>query len=423
MSSEPRWIGRAWRAGTALTGILVVLPFLTACEKLLEVDANPETISAGSIGGSASFKPRYVGAQSDFIAAFDEAVLYGALFTDELEWGESFLSRDEVDRRIVRTSNDAVATDLYTPLQVAAVSTRSVQKDLLENKFPDVVADGPGSKELARVSLYSGYARLYLAELFCTLAFDGQGPEYQSKDVYAMAIEDFTRAIGAARVESSIKNAALVGRARARLDAGDKAGARADAAQVPKGFEFLASYSGNSTREENDLYTMTWGNTRLTVGVPFRKMTIDNTGVADPRVSVRDQGKPTFNGNVPLFTPNKYATRASPIRLASWEEAQYLIAEIDGGATARDIINAVRQARGITQVFDPNKTASAQEIRDAVVSEKARTLFMEGQRMGDLRRYADQMKLDLFPTGANYGTQTCIPLPDLERGTNPGLRQ
>ncbi len=98
-----------------------------------------------------------------------------------------------------------------------------------------------------------------------------------------------------------------------------------------------------------------------------------------------------------------------------------MVAEAQGGATARDIINQVRAAQGIVEVFDAAGTASDTEIRDKLIDERSRELFMEGQRMGDLRRYLSGFGLDMFPTGPLFGTQTCMPLPDLERDNNPGL--
>jgi len=67
----------------------------------------------------------------------------------------------------------------------------------------------------------------------------------------------------------------------------------------------------------------------------------------------------------------------------------------------------------------------ANEILLKVIDERKRTLFLEGVRQGDLRRYVDQYGLDFFPTstpqGFPMGTQTCIPLPEVERNNNPDL--
>jgi len=61
------------------------------------------------------------------------------------------------------------------------------------------------------------------------------------------------------------------------------------------------------------------------------------------------------------------------------------------------------------------------EILNKVIDEKSRTLFLEGQRMGDLRRYLDQYGIDLFPTGPGIKDGTCFPLPNAERDNNPDI--
>jgi hypothetical protein len=67
------------------------------------------------------------------------------------------------------------------------------------------------------------------------------------------------------------------------------------------------------------------------------------------------------------------------------------------------------------------------------MDERRRALFLEGQRMGDLRRYDDKFdnlpEEGRFPTGqdadidpaSEYEDGVCFPLPDAERETNPGL--
>jgi hypothetical protein len=70
-----------------------------------------------------------------------------------------------------------------------------------------------------------------------------------------------------------------------------------------------------------------------------------------------------------------------------------------------------------------SKTAA--EVRADIIEERRRELFLEGHRLGDIRRY----QLPLNPAvgaayaagGGTYGTQTCFPLPDVERINNPNI--
>ena len=60
-----------------------------------------------------------------------------------------------------------------------------------------------------------------------------------------------------------------------------------------------------------------------------------------------------------------------------------------------------------------------------LVEDRRRELFLEGHRLGDLRRY----NLPILPAagartaagGGTYGAQSCFPLPDVERINNPNI--
>lgn len=411
-------IGPGVRAALALTAVAIG----ARCDSLLEVAADPNAINAEGVGGEASYQARTIGTVSDFAAGMGSGIVYGGLFTDVLVWGGSFVRRDEIDRRTIDPTNDVVANEPYTALQIAAKTSKDLQREILDGSFPSFVEDPENSEDLAQVSLVSGYSRLLLTDLFCTLAFDNTGPELTSADVYGLAIQDFTRAINAAGADEEVRNAALVGRARAQLQLGERAAALSDAGLVPEGFEYVLEYSGNGGRETNEIYTYTWGNRRLVVGPRFRQPTIDDTDILDPRVKVEYTGGASFSGNVPHWAPTEHESPSSPVRIASWEEAQFIIAELEGGAVATGIINDLRARHGVGVVFNADGSATDQEILRKVVDEKSRTLLFGGTRMADMRRYLERYAIDLFPTGERYGDQTCMPLPNKERQNNPGLQ-
>src|SRR5207249_76309 len=101
--------------------------------------------------------------------------------------------------------------------------------------------------------------------------------------------------------------------------------------------------------------------------------------------------------NGPLITRTEVWTKAEDwitksISLATWREAQLIIAEVRGGQEAIDAMNRVRVAAGL-----PNLSASEMaDIPGTLVEERRRTLFSEGQR------YNDMLRLGIpFPTGFN----------------------
>lgn len=279
------------------------------------------------------------------------------------------------------------------------------------------------------MSLFAGYSKMSLGELFCSTAFNGTGPEFTSAQTYELAVDEFTVAIDAADADEDVRNAALVGRARAYMHLGMTAEAAADATAVPVDWAYMANvYSTNSAAEENDIWNMLTDSQRYTVDETFRGLTIDATGEEDPRVEVfLDPNDPVgSDGATPLWQAAKYLSATTPIRLASGHEAQYILAEIAAAEgdpqDAVDIINAVRALHGITQTYTPANVNDRDEVLAKVLDEKGRTLFLEGQRMGDLRRFRADYGIDLFPMrGATYQDNTCMPLPNAERDNNPDI--
>jgi hypothetical protein len=418
-SSGTRQPGRP-RGGLWMTLALSALAATVGCDGLLDVPTNPDEVGGDAVEGEGAFDARLIGMHGDFTAGFDNAVVRAAQFTNELLYGGPTRQEDDITRRDASSRVQALA-GLWTGLHVPAKASKDLAEDIAAGNFPNRAPAGADSEAFARSALLAGYTRALLADLFCTTAFDGTGPELTAEETYGLAEDLFARAIQAAEADPATRSAALVGRARVRLQLGDQSGALADAAQVEEEFEFMVEYSSISGRLENGIFGSTWNANTQTVAPEFRNATIDDTDIADPRVDVIDSGGLTFNGALAQFNPLKYGDRSDPIRLASWFEAQYIIAELEGGDVARDIINDIRSRHGIGVTFDPERTATEEEILDKILEERGRTLFLEGQKMPDLRRFRERHGIDRYRTGPEHGDQVCLPLPDLERASNPGI--
>lgn len=425
--SNPSSITRGSFVGAVLAVLLASLA-VSGCETLLDVEENPKEVPAEALDDPDALQARLIGAEADFWLSYDMFIVYQGLFTDELLDATGV---DQVEERRVQPSNGLIgAVDespegidgLWTPVQRAVATTDLLQEDILAGSFPDQIPNPQNSPELARMSMFNGYAKLALGEAFCTTAFGGTGPELTSQETYQLAEEEFTLAIDATNAGRDVRLAALVGRSRARLQQGELDGALQDARQVPLDWEFVGSvYSTNSQKEQNDIWNMLTDSQRFSVDSVFRPpLTIDDTDKVDPRLDIfQDPNDPfAIDGVTELWQIRKYSFPTAPIRLASGVEAQYIVAEIEGGQTAVDIINRVREFQGIEEDF---QSSDSDEILRKVISERSRSLFMEGNRMGNLRRYRERFGIDLFPTGPGFGDQTCMPLPDAERDNNPGL--
>jgi hypothetical protein len=125
----------------------------------------------------------------------------------------------------------------------------------------------------------------------------------------------------------------------------------------------------------------------------------------------------------------KYDDWGAPVRLASYLEAQYIIAEAQlkqGNPAAALALIAARSVAGTGDgddfATDPNSTLT--ELLD----QRARDLYLEGQHMGTWLRNPDATPY-VYRAGSNYyaeagsvvGTQTCMPVPDDEVLNNPNF--
>jgi hypothetical protein len=164
-----------------------------------------------------------------------------------------------------------------------------------------------------------------------------------------------------------------LGRARARLDLGKTAEAVADARLVPEGFEHFAATSAASARAYNSIYQFNGVGALITVGPAYLGLTF--AGVPDPRVPVVDAGVPGSDQATPLRLQKKYTSLDQPIRMASYTEAQLIIAEVTGGTEAVNIINALHDAAGLPHF----NSGDAAAITAQVIQERSREFFLESQ--------------------------------------------
>jgi hypothetical protein len=252
------------------------------------------------------------------------------------------------------------------------------------------------------------------------------GPELTPAELFAEARMRFDRAVTAATTanDATTLNLALLGRARTLLDLGDKAGAGTDAARVPATFVVNTSTDAVNVRRQNYAFSAINQSTWATVDPSFRNLTLE--GAPDPRVAVTNANRNGTSGAA-VWTVNKYSSFTSPMPVARYAEAQLIVAEarvaandLTGAAAA---INNARNTRtGMPQYSATGQTAA--QVLAQIIEERRRELYLEGHRIGDIRRYNLPLQPatgSAFPNGGTYGNQSCFPLPDVERINNPNI--
>ena len=423
----------------ALAAAAVLMAGLPACKDALDVQTSNRIGAEAFENDPANAQTLLNGVVGDFECAAGAYAALGGLIGDELQDATQTADRFPYDQRTMTSADRRYQSrtcdqlGVYAPLQKARSGADNLLRHL--NEWTDAQVSGRQAK-IAQAAVVAGYSLVLLGEGFCSATisnFDASGnpvygPEMTPAQILAEAIARFNTAIAAATAagNAQLANAALLGRARAELDLGQYAQARTDAAAIPSGFVYNITTSGANSLRQNKIWSEnrqagTAVSLSATVGPLYRRL-------GDPRVPV-DSVAGSGPGGIALtvtgiqqWLQKKYTTSSTPMVLASYQEAQLIVAE--AAARANDLapalaVIAAERTRGAQPAF----TGTTQtEILNEIIDQRRREFFLDGHHLGDYIRF----NLPLSPApgtayhaGGTYGSQRCLPLPDVERANNP----
>jgi len=426
------WPRAGRKIAASLAGLVIAAGFVTACDtnRLLDV-TTPNAVPVSLLDDPKNAALMVASMVGDFQCALGSAIAVEGLISGELSDTQLGAAQWDYARRTANTLTNGIygtsgcagtqGFGIYLPLSTARYDADHAIANL--TKWTDSQVANRATL-LAIANLYAGFSYTWLGMSMCQAAFDN-GPAVNQKGMFALAEARFTAALAAAPAGAdSIKFAALVGRARVRLYQGTNLpGALADAQQVDSGFVLNSSNDATALRNYNRIFAITAQSGFYSIPTWSQNMTTE-TGQIDSRSAVTlTTTRSADNKTTPIYVPNKYAGGDGvPIPIARYEEAQLIIAEIDDNAQSVAIINAMRAAHGVSPYTGPTDAAS---VKNLVISERQRVLFLEGQRNYDIERFAIPFNPPVgtdFPTGGGtYGNTTCLPLPDIEKNNNPSL--
>jgi len=433
--------GAPWRALAAAGAVLMAA--LPACKDALEVETSNRIVAEPFENDPANAQILLNGVVGDFECAAGAYAVLGGLIGDELQDGTQTADRfpydqrsfTAADRRYQVQSCDALG--VYGPLQKARASADQLLRHL--QGWTDAQVSGRQAK-IAQAAAVSGYALVLMGEGFCSGTIsqldDAGNPVYGNEmtpaEILTAAIDRFNTALAAAAAAgssaSNLANLARVGKARAELDLGSYAAARADAALVPSGFRYTITSSSASSLRQNKVWAENRQvgsavTTSVTVGPLYRRLN-------DPRVPVDSVAGSGPGGiartvtGVEQWLQRKYTQADSPMVLASYEEAQLIVAE--AAARANDLppalaVIAAERTRGGQPAF--TGTTQAQVLAE-IVDQRRREFFLDGHHLGDYIRFSLALNPaagSAYHAGGTYGSQRCLPLPNVERNNNPNI--
>jgi hypothetical protein len=288
-------------------------------------------------------------------------------------------------------------------------------------------ATSANSATLAQALVWAGFSNRHLGENFCQGVINGGAPGPST--VYLERAEaNFTEAITVATAanNANLVSTATAGRASVRLLRNNTAGAATDAASVASTFVYRMPYYQNELDQYNRIF---WASANQ----PYRAHTVWNTYIETHRRATRDPRVPFDSsltilvgdaavgslGRVRWYFQTKYPTLASPINLVSgWEmrlieaEVKLVAGDLDGALTS---INGRRTALALA----PVTASSLAEGWAALKRERGIELWLEGRRLGDMRRWAALNRPGaLDPKEEIPGRDMCFATPLSEKQTN-----
>ena len=443
----------------ATLGVIAAAAATGGCTDFLAVE-NPGEVNVESLGDSTNASLVVNGAIGRFQEMVGIGSLYGGVLADESRAAHSNVSYAPIDRRDFNELNDIVPL-IYAPMQRARFAADTSAALLKSYLGADAAAR---DVRVARMLALAGYGYLYLGEQFCAAPVD-RGAPLAPAQLFDSAAVRFDEAIAIARAvkgtatttntaADSVLGLALVGAARGALNVNNKAKASGYATQVPAAFEFRAYFAEGIPPQAGLVVNPLWNgmgspepvranfNTNASGGINYSQaalwVVVDSAfeAVRDPRMPISPTRVNTMVAAQPGFVANKAKsfggyvapTTAAPagapmtpgasVRVASGLEARYILAEIDGGGAAtRTFVDAQRTANGLT----PTTAAAADALLADLRDQKRREFYLDGRRLGELRRYKAQYNVDQFPRGAGYGTVECFPIPVSELNDNPNI--
>jgi hypothetical protein len=429
-----RATARRARSVSVALSVVLVTGIVGACGDILSLkQENPGQLSTETLFVPANAQLLTNGAIADFECAFARYAVGSGLLSDELITAIAQTINYDWERRTLQ-SNSPYGTNTcasgtqhpgnYVPLSTARASADSALARM--EGWTD--AEVPNRTRLiGQLAAYAGYSILLLGEGMCAAAIN-LGPEMTPAELFAEAKLRFDKAVTAATAanDATTLNLARLGRARALQNSGQLAAAETDAAAVPPTFVVTTSADAVNTRRQNTVFTHSARDFFSSVDPSFRDVLLN--GAPDPRVATTNTTRAGTAPGVIVWTANKYPLITTPIPIAKYAEAQLIVAEARVAANdlpaAETAINNARNTRaGMPQYSVAGQTAA--QVQAQIIEERRRELFLEGHRLGDIRRY--NLALNPLPDspyttgGGSYGTQSCFPLPDVERINNPNI--
>jgi len=417
---------------------IVSATFLIACstDKLTDV-ATPDQITpeqANSPTGAAALRTAALGNFANYYAGDVAGNGIGMNIATGLLSDEMISARGGTEHLDSRAVNEAVfpATVWSTFGQANTQIIRAIKS--LKEFAPEGATK---VSQVAQLYMLEGFTYVIVAEGYCNGIPVGNADEPTPTTAILSNAELFNKAIAyfdtalttAAATDTKIRNAALVGRARALVDLKRYPEAATAVSAVPTDYVYNVDYS--TTTIVNDVYDWMLATPNFGPADKEGRNGLDYVSSKDPRIKVDASKTRPGQDGTPIWLTQMYPRGDSPVPLATGIEARLieaenLLANNDASGWLGKLNAARTTVAGLAPLTDPGSTAARVDL---LFRERAFWLYFTSHRVGDLRRLVRQYSRapeSVWPTGTYfkggvYGADQNLPPSQAERN-NPDYK-
>lgn len=378
------------KTGVVLVFFVVTSLLVSACDFGV---TNPGRIQEKDLNTVKGMETLVTGMSADFSYIYDDLGFTGARLSDELAGSGSYYLTSQLRHGKIDPEDSGF---YWEGVQQA----RFVAENGLE-RMKKVLGDGfDGNPLTARAYLFAGFSNRVIAENFNRDVIDG-GEAQPSSSTFQRAVGHFENAVQQSQAagEDDFETAAYGGLAQVHVGLGNWDKAVQNAAEVPTDFVYEAKYSNNSGRESNEYRNETHNRYEASAFNTLAASRNPN----DPRVPITDcsatpedcSAEVAADGVTTMLRQEKLPELGSDMAVVKGTEMRLIEAEaalLDNDlSTAMDKINEVRNYYGLQDTsaseigeLGGDNRSDAWDILD---QERYLTLWLEGRRLHDLRRW------------------------------------